>query len=338
MEKKIAIYSETTDPSALLAEIACIASATLLKLQLMSATSKRQRRGHRKHFKTVQRLERYWKYKAKSIEFSSNNMAGNYALMKPDGKKLVQAIQQDFPQRLGPLCQLDSADHYIIFGSRITKAGTEHNASLLRKWTEVISYNTARRLEFLFDAIIASKAKYANKLVDGNRSTTPAFHWGLWEKCSQNPHMAPETWLIQKPPVQKLIAKFLGILAIEVAPIMVKILKQYFPEQWARQERAYQRVRHFMKTRKILQDKPWLDFGGAFFAVAVKEGNSEIYHLDWSDDREALTWVTGLGTWKGGDLRLVELDVQVPMKEGEALCGCMRQLVHSGSPIRIDAL
>ncbi|KAJ3884625.1 hypothetical protein GG344DRAFT_60315, partial [Lentinula edodes] len=78
---------------------------------------------------------------------------------------------------------------------------------------------------------------------------------------------------------------------------------------------------------------PWLDFGGAFFAVAVKEGNSKIYHLDWSDDREALTWVTGLGTWKGGDLRLVELDVQVPMKEGEALCGCMQQLVHGGSPI-----
>ncbi len=78
---------------------------------------------------------------------------------------------------------------------------------------------------------------------------------------------------------------------------------------------------------------PWLDFGGAFFALAIKSGCSERDHLDWSDDKEGLTWVTGVGRRKGADLRAMEAGMQFPVAPGEALVGNMRQMVHSASPV-----
>ncbi|KAJ3725175.1 hypothetical protein C8R42DRAFT_555831, partial [Lentinula raphanica] len=95
--------------------------------------------------------------------------------------------------------------------------------------------------------------------------------------------------------------------------------------------------RALKRVRTVLADEfermPWLDFGGAFFAVAIKTGCSEKDHLDWSDDKQGLTWVSGVGEWEGADLRALETGFQYPLQPGEAILANMRQMVHSASPI-----
>ncbi|KAG2111493.1 uncharacterized protein F5147DRAFT_530838, partial [Suillus discolor] len=49
---------------------------------------------------------------------------------------------------------------------------------------------------------------------------------------------------------------------------------------------------------------PVLDFFGAFFMFAIKEGMSEIYHVDWNNDLDSITWLLTLGDWEGGELVL----------------------------------
>ncbi|KAF5388813.1 hypothetical protein D9757_005588 [Collybiopsis confluens] len=69
-----------------------------------------------------------------------------------------------------------------------------------------------------------------------------------------------------------------SVTLVRVAPRMNGILKAQFPIIWKRQELVRARVLNLLKDSLV--DKPWLDFGGAFFAVAVKIGSSEIDHLD----------------------------------------------------------
>lgn len=95
--------------------------------------------------------------------------------------------------------------------------------------------------------------------------------------------------------------------------------------------RILARVRR--ELAKELEDKPWLDFKGAFFGLSMRDGCSDRYHIDWSDDREGLSWVTGVGNWEGASLRTPELHTETPVAPGEALLCNMRKVVHSASPI-----
>lgn len=92
-----------------------------------------------------------------------------------------------------------------------------------------------------------------------------------------------------------------------------------------------QRVNQKLKNK--LKDKPYLDFHGAFFAVAVKEGCSDIDHLDWADDIDNLTFVTAVDNWEGADLQFLELGLRFPLAQGDIAVGKMRKLVHSAGKI-----
>ncbi|KAJ3965022.1 hypothetical protein EV361DRAFT_811353 [Lentinula raphanica] len=169
------------------------------------------------------------------------------------------------------------------------------------------------------------------KARESNRSATPAIHAGVWEKFANQPRLTAETWKMQNGVVKDLMAELIGILSAKVAPRMAALLKLFYPKVWERQHRALMRVRTALASE--YESMPWLDFGGAFFAVAIKTGCSERDHLDWSDDKQGLTWVSGVGDWEGADLRALETGYQYPLRPGEAILANMRQMVHSASPI-----
>ncbi|KAL0947186.1 hypothetical protein HGRIS_013310 [Hohenbuehelia grisea] len=80
-------------------------------------------------------------------------------------------------------------------------------------------------------------------------------------------------------------------------------------------------------------EKPWMDFEGAFFTAAVKEGSSEILHLDWNDDkRGGITWVIPVGDWKGGEFCSPQLHGRFPIAQGQVLGVQTRRIVHCGTP------
>lgn len=96
--------------------------------------------------------------------------------------------------------------------------------------------------------------------------------------------------------------------------------------------RAHARVKRILA--KQLRDRPALDFGGAFFVVAVKEGSSERIHLDFNDDEHGVSWVVPFGDqWEGGAFCAPQLEKKIPVGPGQALGGMTRLLAHCGTPV-----
>jgi len=95
--------------------------------------------------------------------------------------------------------------------------------------------------------------------------------------------------------------------------------------------RAYARIKKSLA--KDLESRPALDFGGAFFAVAVKEGSSEVIHLDFNDDEDGVTWAVPLGDWEGGEFCVPQLQKKIPILPGQVLGAMTRILAHCGTPV-----
>ena len=57
--------------------------------------------------------------------------------------------------------------------------------------------------------------------------------------------------------------------------------------------RVLARARHFL--RQVYRRSPVFDLGGGFFVIAVKEGSSEIPHLDHNDSKyKHDDWIAGI--------------------------------------------
>ena len=80
--------------------------------------------------------------------------------------------------------------------------------------------------------------------------------------------------------------------------------------------------------------RPALDFKGAFFTIAVKEGSSEIVHIDWNDGIKTMTWIFAVGDWEGAEFVAPQLGVKVPIVAGHMLGVMSRTLAHLSTPIR----
>jgi predicted 2-oxoglutarate/Fe(II)-dependent dioxygenase YbiX len=78
-----------------------------------------------------------------------------------------------------------------------------------------------------------------------------------------------------------------------------------------------------------------LDFYGAFFTFAIKEGTSEIFHVDWNDDLDSITWLIPLGDWEGGELVLPQkgIECRIPIRPGDVFGFMARTLVHCTTPV-----
>ena len=67
----------------------------------------------------------------------------------------------------------------------------------------------------------------------------------------------------------------------------------------------------------------------------MKEGSSELVHLDWNDHPDSVTWVIPIwdSDWVGGDLWVPQIDALMPLKNGDAAALCTRTLAHAGTKI-----
>ncbi|KAF9033682.1 hypothetical protein BDP27DRAFT_1348476 [Rhodocollybia butyracea] len=178
---------------------------------------------------------------------------------------------------------------------------------VLEKFAEVVPREVQDKILSLWDQMVAHGV--------------PSLHLGIWEKLSPTPFVTSETWKKQNPRVRELIAELLSMISKEVAPRMVSLLKVYHPNVW-----AARKTRVHRKLAQELKEKPWLDFQGAFFAL-------DRNHIDWSDDKEGRSWVTGVGSWKGASLRTPELGMETPVAPGEVILCNMCKVVYSASPI-----
>ncbi|KAF8219033.1 hypothetical protein L208DRAFT_1383133, partial [Tricholoma matsutake] len=71
---------------------------------------------------------------------------------------------------------------------------------------------------------------------EGVRSTTPVYHWGVWEVTASRPYITMESHQ-QTPEAILSIDNLLDMVKKHVVAKIIKVTKEYLPNQWIRQER-----------------------------------------------------------------------------------------------------
>lgn len=67
--------------------------------------------------------------------------------------------------------------------------------------------------------------------------------------------------------------------------------------------------------------------------MAVKEGASELLHLDWNDDEDNMAFVLPVGDWEGGEFCCPQLGEKIPIRPGQVFAVTARVLVHCSAPV-----
>ncbi|KAK7442562.1 hypothetical protein VKT23_016160 [Stygiomarasmius scandens] len=188
-----------------------------------------------------------------------------------------------------------------------------------------------------YDALIASGFRFPPDKVDRNRSAKSGAHLGVWMHYSLTPMISGDARLQtqRSQVVVEALDRFLQLLKDILVPLIRSVYAIYFPHLWTRQVKAHHFVRkHFRPGhREEFEARVALDFEGSFFCAAIKEGSSELWHVDWNDDPNTLTWVIPIGEgWEGAEFCVPQLGVKVPILPGQILGALTRRLVHCAAP------
>ncbi|KAF6757756.1 hypothetical protein DFP72DRAFT_1110493 [Ephemerocybe angulata] len=169
-------------------------------------------------------------------------------------------------------------------------------------------------------------------LKNQNRSSeTEAVHIGQWHIFTPQPIFTADTMKIYNNlTLRPYFVKFLKIIRDDIAPEVAQLTKCWCPGTWATQQKAYRYTKAILQRRN---PELWelMDWKGAFFTIAIKEGVSEVLHLDWNDHPLAFTWVTAFGDYTGGHFRAPQLGFDVPLPPGHILGALTRRLLHCGT-------
>ncbi|KAG2045680.1 hypothetical protein BDR06DRAFT_965608 [Suillus hirtellus] len=165
-----------------------------------------------------------------------------------------------------------------------------------------------------------------------NRSSSPGLHLGVWEVQQSFPKVTRDTRL-QSPKTIQAIDRLFVVIGIHVVPKILALLKRYAPKQLDRQLRTNRVVKRLLRKEFLLM--PSLDFNGAFFCLAIKDGTSEIIHVDWNDGLDTITWLIALGEWEGGTIVIVYKGVErrIPLHAGSMFGFMSRTLPHFTTPV-----
>ncbi|KAG2045551.1 hypothetical protein BDR06DRAFT_900556, partial [Suillus hirtellus] len=230
-----------------------------------------------------------------------------------------------------------------------------HPPFLAARFSSVITLRGQKALIKAWDGLHhpSLNVRHYTSSRESNRSSTPAYHFGIWQVQQPRPVVTQETRK-QGPAELKAIDKFLSAVKRHVAPKITALLQHYAPKQHERQQRCVIlqsnytmlipaitfRAYRFITTRNtVVKDailkRPALDFSGAFFTLAVKEGTSEIIHIDWNDDLDSITWLIALGDWEGGYIVLPQngIMVRIPVRAGDLFGFMARTLAHCTTPV-----
>ncbi|KAH6871922.1 hypothetical protein BKA70DRAFT_1241333 [Coprinopsis sp. MPI-PUGE-AT-0042] len=134
---------------------------------------------------------------------------------------------------------------------------------------------------------------------NGNRSATGAYHLGAWSGQRAGVKAVSN--------LQKAVAKF-------ISP-RIKMFNRRYAERGMieRLEKAHKYI-----NATLGKAEHYVDLGGSFFTIAVKEGSSERLHLDFRDDHRTLSWLVPMGSYTGGDFIVPQLGYRVPVRPGQA--------------------
>ncbi|KZV70036.1 hypothetical protein PENSPDRAFT_579879 [Peniophora sp. CONT] len=165
-----------------------------------------------------------------------------------------------------------------------------------------------------------------NRASDGN----DAYHLGTWETTSSEPRITAESKAPLQNSVQtRKIDNFLYHVKKYALPQIQAVIKRYFPAQWEWRQICTDRARG--RLAQAFQDRPCLDLGDGFHAIAVKKGSSNKLHIDMFDG--LMAWLIVLGLWdEGGYLVIPQLGTKFRIPPRSAFGFLATRLAHFATP------
>ncbi|KAI0044869.1 hypothetical protein FA95DRAFT_1496441 [Auriscalpium vulgare] len=172
---------------------------------------------------------------------------------------------------------------------------------------------------------MATDPVFPKKKSDKNRSGTPALHIGAWGINGNFLKITRDSY-VQKPETLEAMDAFLGAFKKYVAPRIRQTLNQHNPEQARTVERCAEHVRRLVNFREAL------DFNGACLCIAIKQGSSELIHVDFNDHERFLTCVLPVGDAVGAHVFLPQLNQRFAVERGSMFAFKAKRLAHCTSP------
>ncbi|KAJ7605397.1 hypothetical protein DFH06DRAFT_1347699 [Mycena polygramma] len=210
---------------------------------------------------------------------------------------------------------------------------------LLMRCTGVLSEAVQAILWQAWRNFVAAGGKASNKKEEG-RSVTPGYHFGIWSHYSSKPFISADSRQMEaaekdRPRLILLLDIFLELIKRYLVPKVRALLAHYAPQQLQILHPVYQRVQTVLGAK--LAARPALDWEGVFFAAAVKEGSSELVHIDWNDAHALLTFIFVASEpgseWEGGEFCCPQLGYKIPFRGGQVIAARTRMVAHCGATV-----
>ncbi|KAJ7207539.1 hypothetical protein GGX14DRAFT_567485 [Mycena pura] len=224
---------------------------------------------------------------------------------------------------------------------QLEKFGPNHAPKWLAiRFPDVIPPKTQQKLLASWDRVIAIGLRFPKATTQ--RSSTPAVHLGVWSLFSTTPYITADSRqkvvprnrtsssiLLARTKEKQVTAQldvFLGIIKKSVVPKLESLVDWEMGEGTRIRHRVHQRVQAALKRE--FSQRPNLDFGGLFLAIAVKEGSSEVLHVDWNDNLQTYAIVFCIGDYVGGEFCIPQIGRRIPLRPGAVLAVRTRLLAH----------
>lgn len=218
---------------------------------------------------------------------------------------------------------------------------------LVARFDQIVPLWRQEDLLHLFDAIVDAGAIVHDK--NHAHSATVSFHIGCWEKYEKGPYLTADT-SDQSPLATQVIHAFMAYCSKHLAPLYARHMKEHFSQEFAQQQMYVSslfRTNSFNDTKILSSANNWVcwlmqkklalyngsfNFGGMFFTMAVKEGGSELIHLDWGDSKFTMALITSVGGL-AIYLCLPQLKVKILIYPSQVLAVATRVLTHFAARI-----
>ncbi|KAK7046462.1 hypothetical protein R3P38DRAFT_2688831 [Favolaschia claudopus] len=199
---------------------------------------------------------------------------------------------------------------------------------LAMRFAEVFPKKTLAKLVSLWHAALAAGVVFGE--TELQRFKSPALHLAIWGLSRAEPAVTADSLQTKAvDPVAAVAAldRLLGVVKREIVPVMKCLMHEHNLEAERVNKLIHARVRHVLAS--ILKERPNLDLGGLFFAIAVKAGSSEVLHIDWNDNLHKFALIFCAGSFEGGEVCLPQLGRRIPLRPGSLLALRTRLLAHA---------
>ncbi|KAJ7174330.1 hypothetical protein C8R46DRAFT_1214542 [Mycena filopes] len=167
---------------------------------------------------------------------------------------------------------------------------------------------------------------------DPNHSRTATVHLGVWGLFGHFPRITADSLQndirdpIKRVAVLKAMDTMLQHLKNKIVTKITPTMDEIVPEHMHLQDCLRVHVQRLL--RKEFAARPSLNFGGLFFTVAIKEGSSELIHIDWNNCLQKYALIFCTGNYTGGDFCIPPLQIRIPLCPGSVLAVRTRLLAY----------